>query len=79
VCAARGRATETSASIRAGPIDRSDFSGAKAECELAEHVEPAAGNGAKGFLFDINVKPASGASGRHVVQAAAPETFRLPA
>src|SRR5262249_21096770 len=61
------------------PDQRGDFSAAKAEHKLAEHVELPAGGGAKRLLLDVDVKPASGASGRHVVQAAAPEMFRLPA
>src|SRR5262249_60718463 len=58
---------------------RSDLPAAEAECKLAEHLELPAGGGAKRFLLDVDVKPVSDASGRHVVQAAAPGTFRLPA
>src|SRR5262249_24123092 len=61
------------------PDQRGDLSAAKAERKLAEHVELPARGGAKRLLPDVDVKAASGASGRHVVQAAAPETFRLPA
>jgi hypothetical protein len=61
------------------PDQRGDLPAEEAERKLAEHLELAAGGSAKRLLFDVDVKPASGASGRHVVQAAAPETFRLPA
>ena len=49
------------------------------ERKLAEHLELPAGGSAKRLLLDVDVKPVAGASGRHVVQAAAPGTFRLPA
>src|SRR6516165_4826324 len=61
------------------PNQRGDLPTAEAECKLAEHLELPAGGSLKRLLLDVDVKPVSGASGRHVVQTAAPGTFRLPA
>ena len=61
------------------PDQRGHLAAGEAERELAQHLELPAGCGAKRLLLDADVKPVSGASGRRVVQSAAPGTFRLPA
>jgi hypothetical protein len=58
-----------------GPDQRGDLPAAEAEHKPAEHLQVPAGGSAKRLLPDVDVKPASDASGRYVVQAAAPETF----
>ena len=63
------------------PDQRHDFAVAQADGKLAEHVQRAARGAAIEFLLDVDIKPrhftrSLGASGRHVVQAAAPGTFR---
>src|SRR5262249_28467044 len=60
------------------PGQRGDLPIAEAERKLAEHMELPAGGSVKRFLLAGRVKPIAGASGRHVVQAAAPRTLRLP-
>ena len=62
-----------------GPDQRGDLPAAEAERKLAEHLHLPAGGSTKRLLLYVDVKPASDASGRHIVQAAAPETFRFPA
>ena len=61
------------------PDQRGDLAAARlnASSPSTWSLPPAAAR--KDFLLDVDVKPAAGASGRHVVQAAAPGTFRLPA
>ena len=60
------------------------LAGFEAERQLAQHVQASPGRGTIGFVLDADLepvwlRPVWGASGRHVVQAAAPGRFRSPA
>ncbi len=59
-----------------GADERGHFAGAQAERERAQHIALAPRRRGKGFVLDGDIKPVAGANGRHVVQAAAPGTFR---
>ena len=47
--------------------------------DVRQNMQLAPGRGEIGLVLDGDFKPVARASGRHVVQAAAPEKFRLPA
>src|SRR5262249_665499 len=76
----RSRAARASSSDTNGSSRRSrSGSTANARASATRLASLLAGGSAKRLLFDVYVKPGSDASGRHVVQAAAPEMFRLSA
>ena len=53
--------------------------GGEGEFQPPQHVEPTARRRPVGFAFDADIKLGGDASGRHVVQSAAPGMFQSPA